>query len=39
VCPQGIDPKMDINMLRGTATRLGYMDPNYKAMDFGFGGF
>ena len=39
VCPQGIDPKMDINMLRGTAAQLGYMDPNYQAMDFGFGGF
>jgi len=39
VCPQGIDPKMDINMLRGTAAKLGYMDPNFQAMDFGFGGF
>ncbi len=39
VCPQGIDPKMDINMLRGTAAQLGYSDPNYQAMDFGFGGF
>ena len=38
VCPQGIDPKMDIMMLRGTAARLGYSDPNYQAMDFG-GGF
>jgi len=39
VCPQGIDPKMDINMLRGTASQLGYSDPNFQAMDFGFGGF
>jgi len=39
VCPQGIDPKMDINMLRMTASQLGYSDPNYQAMDFGFGGF
>jgi len=39
VCPQGIDPKMDINMLRMTAAQLGYSDPNYQAMDFGFGGF
>jgi fumarate reductase iron-sulfur subunit len=38
VCPQGIDPKMDINMLRSQASQLGYMDPNYQAMDFG-GGF
>ena len=39
VCPQGIDPKMDITMLRGTASQLGYTDPNFQAMDFGFGGF
>ena len=38
VCPQDIDPKMDIMMLRGTAARLGYSDPNFQAMDFG-GGF
>jgi len=38
VCPQGIDPKMDITMLRGTASQLGYTDPNFQAMDFG-GGF
>lgn len=38
VCPQGIDPKMDITMLRGTASQFGYTDPNYQAMDFGFGG-
>ena len=38
VCPQGIDPKMDITMLRGTSTQFGYTDPNFQAMDFGFGG-
>jgi fumarate reductase iron-sulfur subunit len=37
VCPQGIDPKMDITMLRGTSAQLGYFDPNFQAMDFGFG--
>ncbi len=39
VCPQGIDPKMDIMMLRGAAARVGYSDPNFQTMDFGFGGF
>ncbi|MBU1667365.1 4Fe-4S dicluster domain-containing protein [bacterium] len=40
VCPQGIDPKMDITMLRGTSAQFGYSDPNFQAMDFGgFGGF
>ena len=39
VCPQGIDPKMDITMLRSTASQFGYTDPNFQAMDFGFGGF
>ena len=38
VCPQGIDPKMDITMLRGTSASFGYSDPNFQAMDFGFGG-
>jgi len=38
VCPQGIDPKMDITMLRGTASQFGYTDPNFQAMDFGFNG-
>jgi len=38
VCPQGIDPKMDITMLRGTASQFGYTDPNFQAMDFGFSG-
>jgi len=36
VCPQGIDPKMDITMLRGTSSQFGYMDPNFSAMNFGF---
>ncbi len=35
VCPQGIDPKMDIMMIRGTAAGLGYSDPNFQIMDFG----
>jgi fumarate reductase iron-sulfur subunit len=39
VCPQGIDPKMDITMLRSQSTQFGYSDPNFMAMDFGFGGF
>jgi len=32
---------MDINRLRGTAAKLGYIDSNFQAMDFsaGFGGF
>jgi fumarate reductase iron-sulfur subunit len=38
VCPQEIDPKMDITMLRGTSAQFGYTDPNFQAMDFGFGG-
>jgi len=37
-CPQGIDPKMDITMLRGTSSQFGYSDPNFQTMDFGFGG-
>ena len=36
VCPQGIDPKMDITMLRGTSTQYGYSDPNFASMNFGF---
>ena len=35
VCPQGIDPKMDIIMLRGTASQFGYSDPNFQTMEFG----
>ncbi len=40
-CPQGIDPKTDIMMLRGESGKAGYSDPNFSAMDFGipdFGG-
>ena len=33
VCPQGIDPKNDILMLRTKSTQMGYMDPNMG--DFG----
>jgi hypothetical protein len=29
---------MDITMLRGKASQFGYTDPNFQAMDFGFGG-
>ncbi len=36
VCPKGIDPKMDITMLRGTSSQYGYTDPNFTAMNFGF---
>ena len=42
VCPQGIDPKMDITMLRGSSSQFGYSDPNFSSMSFGFdpgGGF
>lgn len=38
VCPQGIDPKMDITMLRGVASQFGYTDPNFQAINFNFGG-
>jgi len=34
VCPQGIDPKMDIIMLRSQSAQFGYSDPNFMAMDF-----
>ena len=40
-CPQGIDPKTDIMMLRGESGKAGYSDPNFAAQDFGtpdFGG-
>jgi len=36
VCPQGIDPKMDITYLRGTSVEFGYSDPNFALMSFGF---
>jgi len=34
-CPQGIDPKTDILMLRGASGKAGYSDPNFGSMDFG----
>ncbi len=39
VCPQGIDPKSDILMLRTKSVQLGYSDPNFSGGgfdDFGF---
>jgi fumarate reductase iron-sulfur subunit len=44
VCPKGIDPKMDITMLRGTSLQFGHSDPNFATQsfgtpDFGGGGF
>ena len=47
VCPKGIDPKMDITMLRGSSVQFGYDNPifstqNFGTPDFGFnpnGGF
>jgi fumarate reductase iron-sulfur subunit len=41
VCPKGIDPKMDITMLRGTSLQFGHSDPTFAAQSFGtpdFGG-
>lgn len=34
-CPKGIDPKMDITMLRGESVRHGYTDPSFATQDFG----
>ena len=34
-CPQGIDPKTDIMMLRGESGKAGYSDPNFAMQDFG----
>lgn len=44
VCPKGIDPKMDITMLRGESVKHGYSDPSFASQsfgtpDFGSGGF
>lgn len=38
-CPKGIDPKMDITMLRGASVQAGYADPSFAQQDFssGFG--
>ncbi len=39
VCPQGIDPKTDIMMLRSKSGQYGYMDPSFAAgSDDMFGG-
>ena len=35
VCPKGIDPKMDITMLRSKSAQYGYMDPNFSTPSFG----
>jgi fumarate reductase iron-sulfur subunit len=35
VCPKGIDPKMDITMLRGTSLQFGYSDPSFATQSFG----
>ena len=44
VCPKGIDPKMDITMLRSSSIQFGHSDPsfstqNFGTPDFGGGGF
>ncbi len=41
VCPKGIDPKMDITMLRSTSLQFGHSDPSFATQSFGtpnFGG-
>jgi len=35
VCPKGIDPKMDIMMLRGLSVQEGYDDPSFAVQSFG----
>ena len=35
VCPKGIDPKMDITMLRGDSVAHGYTDPSFATQSFG----
>ncbi len=35
VCPQNIDSKMDILMLRTSSAQFGYSDPNFMSMSFG----
>ena len=34
-CPKGIDPKMDIMMLRGDSVSHGYTDPSFSTQSFG----
>ncbi len=36
VCPEHIDIKNDIMMLRNKSAQFGYMDPNFANMDMGF---
>ena len=38
-CPQGIDPKNDIALLRMRSVQEGYSDPNFISGDFSMGGF
>ena len=41
VCPKGIDPKMDITMLRSESIKHGHSDPSFATQSFGtpdFGG-
>lgn len=35
VCPKGIDPKMDITMLRSSSIQAGYSDPSFTNQSFG----
>lgn len=35
VCPKGIDPKMDITMLRSRSVQEGYSDPSFATQSFG----
>jgi len=35
-CPKGIDPKMDITMLRGESLNHDYTDPSFATQSFGF---
>jgi len=34
-CPKGIDPKMDIMMLRGESLKHGHKDPSFSTQSFG----
>jgi len=36
-CPQGLDPKTDVLMLRSKSTKYGYMDPSFASGSFGGG--
>lgn len=38
-CPKGIDPKMDIMMLRGESVKAGYEDPSFAQQSFGTSDF